>query len=119
MDINITEQEEEQEEEEEERTCVRSVMTYAIGTKAETTKHLLRKTEMRILMCISGNTPRNRIRRRHPQHLQDSRWDRIRRRAWRDHVNRMDDNRLAKIPENKKPNIPRPPERSLKRWCES
>jgi len=29
--------------------------------------------------------------------MRDSRWVRIRKRAWRDHVKRMDENRLAKI----------------------
>jgi len=37
--------------------------------------------------------------------IQDAtRWIRIRRRASRDHVNRMDDNRLAGISKNGKPN---------------
>lgn len=46
------------------KTCVRPVMTYAIETRAETTKttHLLRTTEMRILRCITGNTLRDRVR---------------------------------------------------------
>jgi hypothetical protein len=40
---------------------------------------------------------------------------RIRRRAWRDHVNRMDDNWLVKIAKNGKPNTFGPPRQSLKR----
>jgi hypothetical protein len=47
------------------------------------------------------------------------RWARIRSRAWGDHVKRMDDDRLAKIAKDGKPNDPRPPGRSPKHWCES
>lgn len=47
------------------KTCVRPMMTYAIETRAETTKtkHLLRMTEMKILRCNTGNTLRNRVQR--------------------------------------------------------
>jgi len=35
-----------------------------------------------------------------PQHLRDSGWIKIRKRGWRDRVNRMGDNRVAKIAKN-------------------
>ncbi|KAH0955250.1 hypothetical protein HN011_000030 [Eciton burchellii] len=67
------------------------------------------------LRCITGNTLRDRIHSedvRNICEIQDViRWTRIRRRAWREHVNRIDDNRLAKIAKNGKPNTSRPPKR--------
>jgi len=71
-------------------------MIYAIGTKAETTmiKRLLRTTKMKTLRCIIDNIL-NGIRNediRSIREIQDiTRWARIRRRTWRDHVNGMDD----------------------------
>jgi len=42
--------------------------------------------------------------------IQDvTRWVKIRKRAWRDHENRMDDNKFAKIAKNGKGNSPKPP----------
>jgi len=56
---------------------------------------------MRILKCITGNTLRDRIRNIYE--IQDViRWLRIRRQVWRDHVNGVDDNQLAKIAKNGK-----------------
>jgi len=96
-------------------------MTYAIETRAETSiiKRLLKTREMRILRYNTGNI-RDRILDRDTRNIcemQDViRWIRIRRRAWRDHVNGMDDNQLAKITENGKSKTP---ERLPKHWCES
>jgi hypothetical protein len=63
---------------------------------------------MRTLRCIAGNILRDRILYENICNIceiQDViRWTRIRREAWRDHVNGMDDNRLAKIAENRIPN---------------
>lgn len=92
------------------KTCVRSIMTYAMEmrTKTTATKRLLRTAEMRILKCITGNTLRDRIRNEdicNTCKIQDViRWARMRRRTWRYHVEKMDDSRLAKIAKNGKVN---------------
>lgn len=107
------------------KTCVRPIMTYAIETRAEntTTKRLLRTTEMRTLRSMSGFTLLDRKRNEEVREMcevQDVvRWARGRRREWRDHVNRMPNDRLAKIAKDKKPNTPRPPGRPPTRWYES
>lgn len=107
------------------KTCVRPVMTYAIETRAENTitKRLLRTTEMRTLRSIAGYTLYDQKRSeeiREICEIQDVvRWARNRRREWRDHVNRMPDDRLAKIVKDKRPNTPRPPGRPPTRWYES
>mgnify|MGYP006948248671 FL=1 len=103
------------------KTCVRPVMTYAIETRAETaaTKKLLRTTEMKTLRSIAGYTLRDRKRNeliREQCNIQDIvRWSRQRRREWRDHVNRMDDEKLAKIAMSEKPNTLRQSGRPPKR----
>ena len=76
------------------KTCVRPIMTYAIETRAEnsTTKRLLQTTEMRTLRGITGCSLRDHIRsndiRTQCGILDVVRWSRIRRREWRDHVDR-------------------------------
>jgi hypothetical protein len=59
---------------------------------------------VRTSRCISGDILRDRTRNediRDICEIQDiTRWARVRRRAWREHVNRTDDNRLAKIAKN-------------------
>ncbi|XP_060525280.1 uncharacterized protein LOC132701416 [Cylas formicarius] len=100
-------------------------MTYAIQTRAKTaaTKQILRTTEMKTLRSITGKMPRHRIRSNEIRRMCDVpdivRWARTRRRAWRDHVNRMEDDRLAKIAKEERPNTSRPPGRPPKRWYES
>ena len=85
-------------------------MTYAIGTRAETalTKKLLRTTKIKTLRSITGFALKNRKRNqliKEQCNIQDIvRWSRQRRREWRDHVNRMDDEKLAKIAMSEKPN---------------
>jgi hypothetical protein len=79
------------------------VLTYASETRAETTytQQLLRTTEMKIIRAIHGETLRDKIRSDRLQQLsaiQDIvKWANVRRREWDAHVNRMEDNRLAKI----------------------
>lgn len=107
------------------KTCVRPIMTYAIETRAETaaTKQLLRATEMKTLRSITGKTLRDREKSSDIRALCDIqdvvRWARSRRRAWRDHVDRMADDRLAKQAKEGKPNTRRPIGRPPKRWYES
>lgn len=84
------------------KTCVRPILTYAAETRAETTKtkKLLRSTEMKTLRAIKGVTLRDQIRssaiRDELQTEDVVRWVRSRRRYWRDHVGRMDQDRIAK-----------------------
>ncbi|XP_044760217.1 uncharacterized protein LOC123317675 [Coccinella septempunctata] len=107
------------------KTCVRPVMTYAIETRAENTatKRLLRTTEMRALRSIAGYALLDRKRNEEIREICDIqdvvRWARKRRRAWRDHVDRMSDERLAKIAKEERPNTSRPPGRPPTRWYES
>jgi hypothetical protein len=107
------------------KTCVRPVMTYGIETRADTvrTKALLRTSEMRILRCITGKTLRDRIRNTEIRRMCEAedivRWGRQRRRGWRDHVNRMDTNRLPHIVSHGKPSGSRPRGRPPKRWRDS
>ncbi|KAH0954500.1 hypothetical protein HN011_012000 [Eciton burchellii] len=82
--------------------------------RKRTSPNAPRSTEMRSFRCIIGGTLPERIHNedtiRNTCEIQDViTWARIRRRAWRDHVNRMDDNRLAKIAKNGKPNTSKPP----------
>ncbi|XP_055389934.1 uncharacterized protein LOC129618927 [Condylostylus longicornis] len=106
------------------KACMRPVLTYALECRADTstTKQLLRTTEMRTLRQITGKTLRDRIRSadiRKQCDVQDVvRWARRRRRGWREHVERMDENRLAKIAYNNIPQGRRLPGRPPKRWRE-
>lgn len=107
------------------RTCVRPVLTYAAETRAETshTKRLLRTTEMKVLRSIRGISLRDRVRNEDTLRetgVQDVvRWIRARRREWRDHVDRMDTDRIAKWAKTQKPNTKRPLGRPPKRWHDS
>jgi hypothetical protein len=69
-------------------------------------------------LWICGSTLRNRIRNEDISNICEIRdiirRVEVRRRAWRDHVNKMDDNRLTKITENGKPDLPRSAGRPLK-----
>jgi stage III sporulation protein SpoIIIAA len=68
---------------------------------------LLRTTEMKIIRAIHGKTLRDKIRSDQLQQLsgiQDIvKWTNVRRREWDAHVNRMEDNRLAKIARDNRP----------------
>ncbi|XP_055714317.1 uncharacterized protein LOC129808563 [Phlebotomus papatasi] len=108
------------------KTCVRPIMTYAAETRADNTrtKRTLRTTEMKTLRTICGYSLRDKKRSsdiREECEVQDIvRWSRSRRRYWRDHVNRMDDTRLAKrVQKNLPASNTRPRGRPPKRWYES
>lgn len=78
---------------------------------------------MRTLRSITGYTLYDRKRSEdiiETCEVQDVvRWARNRRREWRDHVDRMPNDRLAKTAKEKRPNTPRPPGRPPIRWYES
>jgi hypothetical protein len=107
------------------KTTVRPVLTYASETRAETacTQQLFRTTEMKTIRAIYGKTLRDKIRSDHLRHLsgiQDiNKWTEARRREWDAHVGRMEDNRLAKIARDSRPQGVRNRGRSKKRWKES
>jgi hypothetical protein len=83
------------------------VLTYVSETRAETTytQQLLRTTEMKIIRAIHGKTLRDKIRSdQQLSGIQDIvKWTSVRRREWDAHVNRMEDNRLAKIARDNRP----------------
>jgi hypothetical protein len=91
------------------KTGVRPLLTYASETKAETayTQQRLRTIEMKTRRAIHGKTLRDKIRSDHLRHLsaiQDiNKWTEARRREWDAHVGRMEDNRLAKIARDSRP----------------
>lgn len=107
------------------KTCVRPILTYGIETRADTnkTKCMLRTAEMKTLRSIAGKTIRDRVRNttiREICKVEDViRWGRKRRRYWRDHVERMDTERIAKIVLSGKPAGKRPIGRPPKRWRDS
>lgn len=107
------------------RTCVRPILTYGAETRCETnkTKQIMRTTEMKTLRMITGTSLRDRIRntqiREDCKIAEVGKWVRDRRRRWRDHVERMDNGRLAKITMKGKPNTRRPQGRPPKRWKDS
>ncbi|XP_044766305.1 uncharacterized protein LOC123322425 [Coccinella septempunctata] len=108
------------------RTAVRPILTYAAETRADTsrTKRALRTTEMRTLRAIAGVTLWDRQRSSEIRERCDNmpdvvRWSRGRRREWRQHVERMQDDRLAKAAYKEKPNTTRPLGRPPKRWADS
>jgi hypothetical protein len=107
------------------KTSVRPVLTYASETRAETaySQQLLRTTEMKTIRAIQGKTLRDKIRSGHLRHLsgiQDIiKWIKVRRREWDAHVERMEDNRLAKIARDSRPQGVRSRGRPKKRWKES
>ncbi|XP_055390221.1 uncharacterized protein LOC129619146 [Condylostylus longicornis] len=107
------------------KTCVRPIMTYAAETTSETcrTKTNKRTAEMAILRNINGSTLRDRVRSsdiRKSLEIQDVvRWVRERRRAWNDHISRMDTSRIVKISKEGIPGTNRPPGRPPKRWMDS
>ena len=99
------------------KTNVRSVLTYASETKTETTytQQLLRTAEMKTIRAIHGKTLRDKIRG-----IQDIvKWTNDRRREWDAHVERMEDNRLAKTARDNRLQGLRSQGRPKKRWKES
>ncbi|XP_055389920.1 uncharacterized protein LOC129618916 [Condylostylus longicornis] len=106
------------------KTCIRPILTYAAETRADTskTKQRLRTTEMQTLRQICNYSLRDKKRSsdiRNMCGVQDIvRWTRSRRRNWRDHVHRMNENRLAKIAMTGQLTSKRPTGRPPKRWRE-
>ena len=92
-------------------------MTYSIETRPEnsTTKRLLQTTKMRTLRGITGCSLQDQIRSKDIRTqcgiLDVVIWGRIRRREWRDHVDRMDNMRIPKIAKQGHPTSKRPPGR--------
>ena len=93
------------------KTCVRPMLTYATETRASTitTQQLIRTTGMRMLRAIQGKTLRDRIRSkdlREVSGIQDIvGWIDVRKRGWREHVERMTDDGLAKIVKENRPRV--------------
>ena len=79
------------------------MLTYASETRAETagTQQPLRTTEMKIIRAVHGKTIGDKIRSDQLRQLSGIRdiikWANVRRREWGDHVDRMGENRLAKL----------------------
>jgi len=98
--------------------------TYASETRAETayTQQLLRTTKMKTIMAIQGKMLRDKICSDHLRHLSGIqgviKWKEVRRRVWDAHVGRMEDNCLAKIARDSRPQGVRC-RRPKKRWKES
>jgi stage III sporulation protein SpoIIIAA len=71
------------------------------------THQLLRTTQMKLIRTIHGKTLRDKIHSDQLQQLsgiQDIvKWVNVRRREWDVHLNRMEDNRLAKITRDNRP----------------
>ena len=107
------------------KTVVRPVLTYASERRAETTytQQLLRTVEMKTIRAIHGKTLRDKIRSdqlRQLSGIQDViKWTNVRRKEWDAHVERMEDNRLAKIARDNRPKGVRSTGRPKKRWKES
>ena len=99
---------------------VRPVLTYASETTY--TQQLLRTTEMKTIRAIRVKTLRDKIRSdqlRQLSGIQDIiKWTNDRRKEWDAHVERMEDNRLAKIARDNPQGVRRRG-RPKKRWKES
>ncbi|XP_072159004.1 uncharacterized protein [Bemisia tabaci] len=84
------------------KTIVRPVLTFAAETRAETkrTKQQFRTVEMKVLRKIAGFTlwdHQTNESIRDACNVQDvAKWTRMRRMMWSEHVDRMDEERLAK-----------------------
>jgi hypothetical protein len=107
------------------KTSVHPVLTYASETRAETaySQQFLRTTEMKTIRAIHGRTLRDKICSDHLRHLSGIqeiiKWTKVRRREWDGHVERMEDNRLAKIAGDSRPQGVSSRGRPKKRWKES
>lgn len=84
------------------KACTKPVLIYANETRAETskTKRMMKTIEMKILRTVKGVILKDRVRSdtiRQELNIQDVvRWTKTRRRFWRDYVDRMDPERIAK-----------------------
>ena len=101
------------------------MLTYASETRAGTTytQQLLRTTEIKTIRTVHGTTLKDKIRSHQLRQLsgiQDIvKWTNDRRKEWDAHAERMEDNRLAKIARDNRPQGVRSRERPKKRWKES
>ena len=100
---------------------MRPVLTYASETTYS--QQLLRTTEMKIIRAIHGKKLRDKIRSDQLRQLSGIqeiiKWANVRRGEWNDHVDRMEENRLAKnVRENRSQGV-RSRDRPKKRWKES
>ncbi|XP_045461751.1 uncharacterized protein LOC123671811 [Harmonia axyridis] len=106
------------------KTIVRPMMTYAIETRADAKvmKNALRTTEMQVLRNILGFTLRDKKRNEDNEcEVPDIvRWGRNRRRFWNARVERMDEERIARIVRDGNPGthrpLGRPPKRRKDSW---
>ncbi|XP_055382972.1 uncharacterized protein LOC129613079 [Condylostylus longicornis] len=105
------------------KSCIRPILTYAIETTADTpkTKQKQRTTEMKTLGKICGYTLTDK---KHSNDIRNIcgiqnivRWSRYRRRYWKDHVNKMEEDQLAKVAMNGQINAKHQPGKPPKRWC--
>nr|XP_018912057.1 PREDICTED: uncharacterized protein LOC109040537 [Bemisia tabaci] len=111
------------------KTIARPVLTFATETRAETkrTKQQFRTVEMKVLRKIAGFTlwdHQTNESIRDACNVQDvAKWTRMRRKMWSEHVDRMDEERLAKVCMTGQPigkRLPgRPPKRWAQRWLSS
>lgn len=107
------------------KTIVRPVLTFATETRAETkrTKQQFRTVEMKVLRKIAGFTlwdHQTNESIRDACNVQDvAKWTRMRRKMWSEHVDRMDEERLAKVCMTGQPIGKRLPGRPPKRWAQS
>ena len=86
-------------------------------------QQLLRTTEMKVIRAIHGKSLRDTIRRDQLLQLSGIRdiikWANVRRREGFDHVDRMEENRLAKTVRDNRPQGVRSRGKPKKRWKES
>lgn len=86
-------------------------------------KESLEKWNSKYLRTIQGISLRDQVRSaniREECKIQDvMRWTRSRRRKWRDHIDRMEPEKLAKWAKMEKPNTRRLKRRQLQKWKES
>ncbi|PSN44962.1 hypothetical protein C0J52_05493 [Blattella germanica] len=107
------------------KTCVRSIMIYAAETRADTkkTEQLVSTNEIKILRSITGYTlydkKINEEIRSTCGITNIKKWIKQRRQGWKDHVNRMSENRLPKLAMTFEPDTPRPVGRQPTRWKQS
>ena len=87
----------------------KALLTYTVEMRAHTNrkKRALRKTEIRALRAIAGVTLRDRLKSNEIGERCDGtpdvvRWSRGRRREWREHVDRMGNDRLTKAEDHQK-----------------
>jgi len=95
-------------------------ITSGADTSRTKTKSITRTAEMRTLRSITGHTLHGKILNQEIRRISDIqdivRLTRQRRREWNQHINRMEDNIIAKIARDGKLHSRRAPGRPPKRW---